>query len=54
MEAAAYLLLEIKFWLEMKAKEKGDNNSKSNEKQTKTNISKNSIIHDNITMAQIL
>ena len=33
-------LLEIKFRPEMKTEEKRDNNSKSNEKQTKTNISK--------------
>ena len=34
VEAAASLLLEIKFWPEMKTKEKRDNNSQSNEKQT--------------------
>ena len=40
VEAAASLLLKIKFWPEMKTKEKRDNNSKSNEKKTKTNILK--------------
>ena len=52
VEVATSLLLEIKYWPEMKTKEKRDNNSKSNAKQTKTK--KNSIIHDNIKMVQIL
>ena len=37
--ATVSLLLEIKFWPEMKTKEKRDNNSLSKEKQTK-NITK--------------
>ena len=49
--AAASLLLEITFWPEMKTKEKIDKNSKSNEKQRPQ---KNSIIHDNTKMVQIL
>ena len=32
--------MEIKFWPDMKNKEKRKNNNKSHEKQTKTNISK--------------
>ena len=50
VEAATSLMLEIKFWPEMKSR---DNNSKSNEKQKQTS-QKNSIIYDNIKMVQIL
>ena len=49
--AAASLLLEITFWPEMKTKEQRDKNSKRNEKQRSQ---KNSIIHDNTKMVQIL
>ena len=43
--AAISLLLDIKFWPEMNGKEKRDNNSKSKNKQRKTNISKKKKIH---------
>ena len=37
VKVARSLLLEMKFWREMKTKEKRDNNGKNNEKQTKAN-----------------
>ena len=53
--AAISLLLDIKFWPEMNGKEKRDNNSKSKNKQRKTNISKKkkSINYGNIKIVQI-
>ena len=46
--AAAFLLLEIKFWPEMKTREKKDNKFKSK------HLKKNSTIYSNIKLVQIL